>query len=285
MPKIPRILLDKELMNSIKPLNGTLSFSTLDPEMINILSNLYNYFIPLDKDAELFTLVRLFQICCPNEQLVDENGKRLTWKLYRFKDLIVKYSTLVYSYPVLGNDGKPALISEQLYTLKRITKIDDETVQEYFKIITDGDERYKTLYGVRISQDIKREFMKHTQVDPDKKGRGGYKTNYIDSEIKRLDDSRGRKASKMRKIQQVINEEISIKKLRIKKKQPVEMVSEFEIVEFATKMGDLKRLRKDRSRYLVSLEDCLNSVIDSTYPISAYELVNNKKIRIVFDKL
>jgi hypothetical protein len=285
MPKIPRILLDKELMKSIKPLNGTLSFSTLDPEMINILSNLYNYFIPLDKDAELFTLVRLFQICCPNEQLVDENGKRLTWKLYRFKDLIVKYSTLVYSYPVLGNDGKPALISEQLYTLKRITKIDDETVQEYFKIITDGDERYKTLYGVRISQDIKREFMKHTQVDPDKKGRGGYKTNYIDSEIKRLDDSRGRKASKMRKIQQVINEEISIKKLRIKKKQPVEMVSEFEIVEFVTKMGDLKRLRKDRSRYLVSLADCLNSVIDTSYPVTGYEIIDNKKIKITFGEL
>jgi hypothetical protein len=282
MPKIPRILLDKKTLSSITPIKGTLSFNTIDPDMICIISNLYRFFIDKNIEQHLFTLQMLFTVCCPNEPLFDSDGNKLHYKLTKFREKIIEYAKKLFSYPVQNDNGQLAIIAEHLYILKMITKRADEEVLEYFKITTNDDNRFKTLYGIRVSKDIKREFLKNTYIHKDrKKGEPKY-TNYIESEVRKLDGSNGTRSTKIKKIQQVINEELSIKKLRIKKNQPVELSSEFEIEDFAMKMGDLKTLKANKTRYLDSLEKCFNSIVESVYPVTDYKLIDKKKLKIIY---
>ena len=274
MSKIQRLLLDTKLINSIKPVKGTLSFTSLSPEKVSVLCNLYNYFVEEDKIKAIFSLRKLYQICYPNEAVNSENGERLNYKLLRFKDLLMEIESQRYSYPVRNGKGI-SVINERLFKLVIISRPENGSeLEDKIEIMT-PDHRIQHVYELTGSENIKDEFNKHTKIEK----------NYIETIPVVIPGLKGRQVEKAKKIQQVLDEVIATKGIRLKKRQAVEMSTIFNIEEMSVKMGDLKDLKKNKTRYLQALSGCMAEIAKSEYPVKSFELLPNKTLIITFDPL
>ena len=274
MSKIPRLLLDKQLIDSIKPVKGTLSFTSLSAEKISVLCNLYNYFVEEDKIKEIFSLRKLYQLCYPHENVNSEKGERLNYKLFRFRDLLLEIESQRYSYPVRNGKGI-SVINERLFKLVIISRPEQGSeLEDKIEIMT-PDHRIQSVYELTGSENIKDEFHKYTKVEK----------NYIETNPIKIPSLKGRQGEKAKKIQQVLDEEIATKQIRLKKKQTNDMSSIFVIEDMAVKMGDLKQLKKNKTAYLKALTGCLTEIAKSEYPVKSFELLPNKTLVITFDPL
>jgi hypothetical protein len=271
MSKIPRILLDKKLIDTIKPVKGTLSFNSLSAEKIQVLCNLYNYFAEINEIKAIFSLRKLYQLCHPEEDIKGQRGERLNWKLSRFKDLLLEIESQRYSYPVMSGDTI-TVINERLFKLVIYSRPKHGSdLEDKIEIMT-PDHRIKSVYELTGSENIKDEFDKYTKVTK----------NYIECTTMKIATLKGRQGEKSKKIQQVLNEEIATKKLRLKKKQKVEMETVFDLDDMAFKMGDLKYLKKNKTVFIKGLLNCLEEIKLSNYPVKHFELMDRKLI-ITFD--